>query len=129
MTPGILLKPLIRWAEFCQSNPKQAGPFNGPGGWDFDFDAGKPYLQLCSKAKARPKVKAIAVARGVRQSNAAHFLRPKARGKQKNRVFLTSNHMSRAICDTSRAVCVSSSSESEEYTEKPKAPGCGVEAA
>ena len=43
MTPGVCLRPLVRWALYCQDHPDIASPFDGPGGWDFDFENGKPY--------------------------------------------------------------------------------------
>ena len=46
MTPGVLLQPFVKWFIQCQENPSSArSPFNGPGGWDFDFVLGKPYLE------------------------------------------------------------------------------------
>ena len=75
MTPGILLTPLLRWGIFCEESPNIKSPFHGPGGWDFDFENGKPYCYellpnsttfaevdnhshhlLRAKAKVKPKV-------------------------------------------------------------------------
>ena len=43
--PNVRLRPLVRWGAYRRQHGSRS-PFNGPGGWDFDFDAKRPFYEI-----------------------------------------------------------------------------------
>ena len=80
MPPGILLTPLLRWGIFCEENPNSTSPFHGPGGWDFDFENGKPY---CYELLPNSQYHSIPTTFAEVDNHSHHLLRAKAKVKPK----------------------------------------------
>lgn len=101
MPPNMRLRPLARWGAYRRQHGS-CSPFSGPGGWDFDFDAKRPFYQIeqrqdmvfgSSKAnkvnQLRPKrIAWLSTAVGDKAAKAAKksclLLRPKVKPKPKN---------------------------------------------